>query len=138
MLLSEVNARSRGRTQLSVHLARDAAEVREAQRLRWRVFADEMGARLQAAEPGVDSDLFDPWCEHLIVREHGNGEVIGTYRILTGARARELGYDVFVDLKLLDIPTTVNKAARVLGSLGVSYLTLHARGDAAKAKAASG
>ena len=91
MLLSEVSARSRGRTQLSVHLARDAAEVREAQKLRWRVFADEMGARLQAAEPGVDSDLFDPWCEHLIVREHCNGEVIGTYRILTGARARELG-----------------------------------------------
>jgi orotidine-5'-phosphate decarboxylase len=42
----------------------------------------------------------------------------------------EQGYDVFVDLKLLDIPTTVNKAARVLGSLGARYLTLHARGDA--------
>ncbi len=41
----------------------------------------------------------------------------------------EQGYDVFVDLKLLDIPTTVNKAARVLGSLGARYLTLHARGD---------
>ena len=27
----------------------------------------------------------------------------------------EQGYDVFVDLKLLDIPTTVGKAARVLG-----------------------
>lgn len=40
------------------------------------------------------------------------------------------GYDVFIDLKLLDIPTTVNKAAKVLGSLGASYLTLHARGDA--------
>jgi orotidine-5'-phosphate decarboxylase len=43
---------------------------------------------------------------------------------------RDLGYDVFVDLKLLDIPTTVHRAARVLGSLGASYLTLHARGDA--------
>jgi len=42
----------------------------------------------------------------------------------------EQGYDVFVDLKLLDIPTTVNKAARVLGSLGARYLTMHARGDA--------
>ncbi len=41
----------------------------------------------------------------------------------------EQGFDVFVDLKLLDIPTTVNKAARVLGSLGARYLTLHARGD---------
>lgn len=37
------------------------------------------------------------------------------------------GYAVFVDLKLLDIPTTVNKAARVVGSLGASYLTVHTR-----------
>lgn len=41
---------------------------------------------------------------------------------------RELGYDVFLDLKLHDIPNTVNKAARVLGALGVDYLTLHAFG----------
>ena len=37
------------------------------------------------------------------------------------------GYDVFLDLKLHDIPTTVRKAARVIGALGASYLTLHAR-----------
>jgi orotidine-5'-phosphate decarboxylase len=36
------------------------------------------------------------------------------------------GYRVFLDLKMADIPTTVRKAARVLGALGVSYLTLHA------------
>src|SRR5579875_4138401 len=36
------------------------------------------------------------------------------------------GYQVFLDLKMADIPTTVRKAARVLGALGVSYLTLHA------------
>ena len=36
------------------------------------------------------------------------------------------GCNVFLDLKLADIPTTVEKAARVLGALGVSYLTLHA------------
>lgn len=42
----------------------------------------------------------------------------------------DLGYDVFVDLKMFDIPTTVNRAARVIGSLGASYLTLHARDDA--------
>ena len=38
------------------------------------------------------------------------------------------GYEVFLDLKLHDIPTTVGKAARVLGSLGVSYVTVHASG----------
>jgi orotidine-5'-phosphate decarboxylase len=36
------------------------------------------------------------------------------------------GYRVFLDLKLADIPTTVGRAARVLGALGVSYLTMHA------------
>jgi orotidine-5'-phosphate decarboxylase len=40
----------------------------------------------------------------------------------------ELGYKVFLDLKLHDIPTTVRKAARVLGAVGASYLTLHAFG----------
>jgi orotidine-5'-phosphate decarboxylase len=40
----------------------------------------------------------------------------------------ELGYDVFVDLKLHDIPNTVNRAARVLAAEGVTYLTLHTAG----------
>ena len=47
----------------------------------------------------------------------------------------ERGWQVFVDLKLHDIPTTVSKAARVLGSLGVSHLTLHARGGVAMLRA---
>lgn len=40
----------------------------------------------------------------------------------------DLGYEVFVDLKLHDIPTTVGRASRVLGSLGASYVTMHAFG----------
>lgn len=39
----------------------------------------------------------------------------------------DAGYKVFLDLKMHDIPTTVRKSARVVGALGVSYLTLHAR-----------
>jgi orotidine-5'-phosphate decarboxylase len=41
---------------------------------------------------------------------------------------QDLGMEVFLDVKLHDIPNTVNKAARVLGALGASYLTMHARG----------
>ena len=40
----------------------------------------------------------------------------------------DLGYDVFLDLKLHDIPTTVGRAAAVVGAYGVRYLTLHATG----------
>lgn len=39
---------------------------------------------------------------------------------------RNLGYDVFADLKLHDIPTTVERAARAAGRLGVRYLNVHA------------
>lgn len=45
------------------------------------------------------------------------------------------GYDVFLDLKLHDIPTTVHKAAKVAGALGVSYLTIHAQGGSQMLKA---
>jgi orotidine-5'-phosphate decarboxylase len=48
---------------------------------------------------------------------------------------RDLGFDVFCDLKLHDIPTTVGRASRVLGTLGVRYLTIHASGGAAMLRA---
>lgn len=41
---------------------------------------------------------------------------------------RDAGYDVFADLKYHDIPTTVGRAARVAGRLGVKYLNFHAAG----------
>ncbi|MDZ4828407.1 MAG: orotidine-5'-phosphate decarboxylase [Actinomycetota bacterium] len=44
------------------------------------------------------------------------------------ATMRDLGFDVFADLKLHDIPTTVGRAARVLGRQGVRYLNFHAVG----------
>lgn len=40
----------------------------------------------------------------------------------------DLGYDVFLDLKLLDTPDTVERTASVLGALGAKYLTVHAFG----------
>ncbi len=76
---------------LSVGLAVHLDEVREAQRLRYRVFGEEMGARLTCPEPGVDADLYDPYCEHLLVRDTDTGEVVGTYRILNPVNAKRIG-----------------------------------------------
>ena len=76
---------------LSVGFARNEAEVREAQRLRYKVFAEEMGARLPHPESGLDQDLFDPFCEHLLVRDNDTLEVVGTYRLLAPEQARRLG-----------------------------------------------
>jgi orotidine-5'-phosphate decarboxylase len=44
------------------------------------------------------------------------------------ARMRSLDLEVFADIKLHDIPTTVGRAARVLGRQGVRYLNFHAAG----------
>jgi putative hemolysin len=81
-----------------VQWARHAGEVREAQRLRYRVFSEEMGAELSApagTPAGHDVDHFDAFCEHLLVRASGSddepGEVIGTYRVLTPDAARRAG-----------------------------------------------
>ena len=79
------------RPQYHVGIARSDSEIRAAQKLRYRVFAEEMGARLNNREAGVDADLFDPYCEHLIVRDETNGRIAGTYRILSPSAARRVG-----------------------------------------------
>jgi putative hemolysin len=74
-----------------VSLARTAADVREAQRLRHRVFALELGARVEGAAEGLDRDDLDAACDHLVVRERRGGRVVGTYRMLPGVRAERAG-----------------------------------------------
>lgn len=76
---------------LSISWARNQDEVEEAQRLRYKVFAEEMGATLSKAKDGLDQDLFDPWCDHLIVRDDETLRVVGTYRVLTPHNAKKLG-----------------------------------------------
>jgi putative hemolysin len=76
---------------LVVGLARTAEEIEEIQRLRYRVFTEDMGAVFPDAHDGIDQDRFDAWCEHIMVRELHTGRVVGTYRLLTPENAREAG-----------------------------------------------
>ena len=74
-------------------------DVREAQRLRYLVFAEEMGVCLSPPEgtwPGLDADRFDPFCDHLMVSSVADngpaaGALIGTYRVLPPQAARRAG-----------------------------------------------
>jgi putative hemolysin len=79
------------RTAIRVTWAKHQDEVRAAQRLRYGVFAGEMGARLTTPIPGHDIDLFDSFCEHLLVIDEASGQVIGTYRVLTPVQAQRVG-----------------------------------------------
>ena len=78
-------------TRYHVSLAVDDREIREAQRLRYKVFAEELGARLSTVLPDHDIDLYDPFCDHLLVRDLASGEIVGTYRILSPEAARRVG-----------------------------------------------
>jgi len=80
-----------GPSRLFTTLASHPDEVAAAQRLRYRVFAEEMGARLPSAAEGVDRDEFDDHCEHLLLRDRLTHEVVGTYRILPAAAAARVG-----------------------------------------------
>ncbi|WP_344974487.1 GNAT family N-acetyltransferase [Streptosporangium fragile] len=76
--------------------------MRQAQRLRHRVFAEEMGARLNSPITGLDVDPLDAYCDHLLVRCADTGEVVGTYRLLAPRRADRLYSDSEFDLGALE------------------------------------
>lgn len=86
----EPQARS-ARPKLSVGLAQSEREILQAQKLRYRIFAGELGAKLSTRTPGVDQDIYDPFCEHLVVRDEDSGAVVGTYRILSPENSRKIG-----------------------------------------------
>jgi putative hemolysin len=71
----------------SILVASTPDEVRAAQRLRYRVFAEEMGAHLHTTIAGLDIDEFDEVCDHLVVRDDRTGETVGTYRMLPPHKA---------------------------------------------------
>ena len=75
---------------ISVCWASTPDEIIEVQRLRYDVFADEMGVNLQGKD-GLDIDKFDPYVEHVYVRDNTSGKVVGCYRALTPNAALQIG-----------------------------------------------
>ena len=71
--------------------ASNANEIKEAQRLRYKVFAEEMGANLPANAENLDIDEFDAYCDHLLIRDQESLKVVGTYRVLPPHKALEIG-----------------------------------------------
>lgn len=78
----------------STRWAATPLDVARAQRLRFRIFAEEMGAQLSSLPTGHDVDEFDAHCLHLLVLSHhdaGEGEVVATCRVLLPEGARQVG-----------------------------------------------
>ena len=67
---------------LVLSMASTPEELREVQRLRYKVFIESMGLSALQNADGLDSDEFDEHCDHLIVREDRSGDIVGCYRML--------------------------------------------------------
>jgi putative hemolysin len=82
------------RPQYAARLAQNAEEVRRAQRLRFEVFNLELNEGLVESHfTGLDVDLFDNVCDHLIIEHVTTDEIVGTYRLQTGVHAAaHIGY----------------------------------------------
>jgi putative hemolysin len=81
-----------------LRLARTVEDREAACRLRFRVFNIELGEGLESSyRTGLDTDHFDPCCEHLLVEDKQEDSpsrrIVGTYRMQTGeTAARNVGY----------------------------------------------
>ncbi|MFE1177409.1 GNAT family N-acetyltransferase [Streptomyces sp. NPDC058773] len=97
----------------TAEIADTRAQIRAAQRLRHRVFAEEMGATLHTPLAGHDIDAVDDLADHLIVTHTATGEVVGTYRLLPPGRSPRLYSDGEFDLgALAELRSSLIEAGR--------------------------
>lgn len=66
-------------------------QIVAVQRLRYRIFARELGAKLPHEDEGLDRDEFDPHCQHLIVRDLTSGHIVASTRVLNEAGTAHTG-----------------------------------------------
>jgi putative hemolysin len=109
-----------GSQQLKIRLAQNPSEVMVAQRLRYEVFARELGAEVQGQN--IDADSYDEACDHLLViapdasnQMDGlmvdDGQVVGTYRLLPQTAAQRLGG--FYSQNEFDVESLVSRHAHL-------------------------
>lgn len=78
-------------TKMSLSVASSPEEIREVQRLRYKVLAKSIGLSSLADPDGLDEDEMDAWCDHLLVRDARTLKVVGTFRVLSPRAALRHG-----------------------------------------------
>jgi len=107
------NAKDKNNSQrFSIRLAENNQEIEQCLRLRYRIFAQEMGARLSSNDKGIDQDRFDEFCKHLMVFDNNSGKVIATTRLLVSEDAKKSGY--FYSETEFDLELVLNQPGRFL------------------------
>lgn len=91
MSIDDRDTNTTRKRRFQVEVANDAATITAAQALRYRVFAEEMGAVLHTPVAGLDIDELDAYCDHLIVRDSNTGAIVATTRLLSDRGALQAG-----------------------------------------------
>ena len=109
---------------LEVRLAMTLAELDAAMRLRFEVFNLELQQGLLSSyERGYDTDAYDAYCDHLIVKDLQLDEVVGTYRLLRQTRADEnIGFYSENEFDLRTLRQTAKEEGGELLELGRSCI----------------
>lgn len=107
----------------TVRLANSSEEIDAALRLRFEVFNLELGEGLETSFiTGRDRDEFDSICHHLIVIEHSNGAIVGTYRLQTMEMAKTLsGFYCAGEFNLENLPTKVLTESLEIGRACIAH-----------------
>ncbi len=121
--------------QFRVRLAETAQDLRSAQRLRYRVFVEELGGDGPLVDHGarLEADRFDPYFDHLLLEDMTRGDaaggrVVGVYRLLRADQAARVGQ--FYSEDEYDISVLRNSGRRLM-ELGRSCVDARYRGGAA-------
>lgn len=109
---------------LEVRLASNLVELDAAMRLRFEVFNLELEEGLHSSyERGYDTDAYDAYCDHLIVKDLELDEVVGTYRLLRQSMAnRNIGFYSENEFELAGLKQAVEDAGGELLELGRSCI----------------
>jgi putative hemolysin len=101
----------------SIRFARSREDLDAILRLRFEVFNLELGEGLEASyQTGLDLDEYDLACHHLMVVESDHNEVIGTYRLQTGAMAAAgRGFYSAAEFDLAQLPVELLEDSIELG-----------------------
>ncbi len=117
-----------GGERFAVRLARDSADLRAAQRLRYDVFVTELGGdgALVDHDQKLEQDRFDPHFDHLLLIDHERDDaVVGVYRLLLDRKADLMGE--FYSEGEYDL-SVLRQSGRRLLELGRSCLAPEYRG----------
>lgn len=114
---------------LRIRLAETPEEIEASQRLRYRIFVDEMQAKPSESQraSGLEFDRYDDFADHLLMfdRTLGDGPeaVIGTYRLMRRPQAQRAGQfytaDEYDISPLLDYPGEIMELGR--SCVGAKY-----------------